>query len=451
MGLLRFCNILKSLADPNSIRTIFFLVKVAFAEFIETFRYSPLFRRRSAAQSELSINRPIRIGVLIDEYFGGWETQYGGYGFLARRLVARYLPSEDIQVEVIIHGRRVEGLVQERGIDGVKVYKLSVSDRLSRYWLLLKRYDAFLSIELTSLAAIRLAPKTTPHILWIQDPRPQSEWDEIATVTLFPEPNYYDQQIYDYVAKKQDRIRFVTQGLFLNDLARELYSLKKSILIEYLPNPIEIPLDRRRSDVPKENLIVFLGRIDSVKRGWIFCEIAKRLPEYQFHVLGAIHNNLERNKAVLSPYIDETGRSKIKNLHFEGHVDGERKQAFLQRAKILVNSSIHEALPVSFLEALATRTLLVSCRNPEGLTERFGFYTGPVLGDGFDRVNDFIEGIREIIGNEKRRRLIAACGYRYVRTNHSIEKFQCAMRKVVIDEVNKHRLSTVRASVIAVE
>jgi hypothetical protein len=29
-------------------------------------------------------------------------------------------------------------------------------------------------------------------------------------------------------------------------------------------------------------MIIFLGRIESVKRGWLFCEIAKKMPEYEF-------------------------------------------------------------------------------------------------------------------------------------------------------------------------
>lgn len=73
---------------------------------------------------------------------------------------------------------------------------------------------------------------------------------------------------------------------------------------------------------------------------------------------------------------------------------------YIREAKILVNTSIHEALPITFLEALAYGTLLVSCRNPEDLTSKFGRYTGPVLGDGFDKVPLFTSAIEELIENE---------------------------------------------------
>lgn len=34
----------------------------------------------------------IKVGLLIDEYFGGAGTAFGGYGFLARRHIAKYNP-----------------------------------------------------------------------------------------------------------------------------------------------------------------------------------------------------------------------------------------------------------------------------------------------------------------------------------------------------------------------
>lgn len=62
-----------------------------------------------------------------------------------------------------------------------------------------------------------------------------------------------------------------------------------------------------------------------------------------------------------------------------GHVDGEEKKKYLMESKILVNTSIHEAIPISFLEALSYGTLIVSNRNPENLASQFGNWVGDVL------------------------------------------------------------------------
>lgn len=44
----------------------------------------------------------LKVALLVDEYFGGTGTVYGGYGFLARHLIAKHLPNENIEVEVLI-------------------------------------------------------------------------------------------------------------------------------------------------------------------------------------------------------------------------------------------------------------------------------------------------------------------------------------------------------------
>ena len=114
-----------------------------------------------------------------------------------------------------------------------------------------------------------------------------------------------------------------------------------------------------------------------------------------------------------------------------GHVDGNEKLQYLRRAKVLVNTSIHEALPVSFLEALAAGTLIVSCRNPEGLTESFGRFVGTVLGDGFESVPLFANAVRFILENEEWRYARASAAHQYIVDHHSLEDFQLNMWEVL--------------------
>jgi glycosyltransferase involved in cell wall biosynthesis len=250
-------------------------------------------------------------------------------------------------------------------------------------------------------------------------------------VKLFPESSYYDQQAYDLVNKlnKEGRVRFISQGYFLNPKACDLYGLPPDTPIRYLPNPVEFPSNPNAEDLPKKNNIIFLGRIESVKRGWLFCEIAKQIPEYDFYVLGQTFREKEKNSRIMTEY------SGIGNLHFAGHVDGLEKKKFLTEAKILVNTSIHEALPVSFLEALAHGTLLVSNRNPENLTSQFGIWVGNVLGDGFDKVDAYVSAIRKIMQDDAFRKERAVAATAYIREVHSIEKFVRDMRQVVLETV----------------
>lgn len=377
---------------------------------------------------ELNMKK-IKIGLLINEYFGALGTGYGGYGFLARRLIAKYLPSDSIHVDVLLKttSRNFGMLSRRHSVDGIDVYEIPKRPWFAKQWLKKQNYDAYLSIEVTF--DLPLYYDNKPLVFWIQDPRPHSDWKEIETVKLFPEPNYYDQKLYDNIHRlyKQNRVIFISQGYFLNNKAKELYKLDDNVEIKYLPNPIDIDNKFDVNTYTKKNNIIFLGRIESVKRGWLFCEIAKQCPEYNFYMLGQTFHDAERNSAIMNKYKD------IPNLHFAGHVDGEEKNQYIKDAKILVNTSIHEALPVSFLEALSYGTLLVSNQNPENLTSKFGIYTGTILGDGFDQVYKYVDAIHLLMNDESNRIKLANEGIEYIKRIHSIPKFIDDMTKVLID------------------
>jgi len=380
--------------------------------------------------------RRIKVGLIVDEYFGALGTPYGGYGMLARHYIAKYLPDEEIEVEVIL--KRQGGLfrhpfAKKHIVDGIVVYE-PPSRFWCRQWLNRRDYDVYLGVEMTHDILKYEKTKSQRRLIhWIQDPRPWKEWQEINTVSLFRESCYWNSALYDLVNRlfQNDRIRFISQGHFLNDYARELYRLDLDTDIQYLPNPVVIDEAFNLEDHSKKNKIIFLGRIESVKRGWLFCEIARQMPEYEFYVIGQTFREKNKNDAVMAPY------KSLSNLHFTGHLEGEEKIRFLRDSKILVNTSIHEALPITFLEALSYGTLLVSCRNPENLVSKFGAYVGKVLGDGFDKIDLFVEEIRQIISNDERRRETARQAVAYVKENHSIKRFQDTLRAVVKEEAQK--------------
>lgn len=370
----------------------------------------------------------IRVGLLINEFFGAWHTGYGGYGMLARNYIARYLPNNEFLLDVIIAPRSIPRRVK---VDQVNLYKSPKNRLLSKIWFNAKKYDVFLSIELTnpSYEVLKNAPGNIPLLLWVQDPRPWYDWREINTAQFTREDCYWKTETYEYVHKLnlEGRVKFISQGECLKDRARDLYRLEDSLQIKTILNPVEIPdaiLDENKKGIDdrsvttllskKDQSIVFVGRLASVKRWWLFCEIAKQMPDYQFYVLGMPRSGDDFNSGLLEKY------RGIKNLHFVGHVEGEKKEELIRRAKVLVNTSIHEAIPVSFLEALSFGTLLVSNQNPDDLTSRFGKWIGSLPGDGFERVPAFVEAIRELTEGGDRETL-ARQAIKYIFENHNRE------------------------------
>ncbi len=375
--------------------------------------------------------KKIKVALLIDEFFGGAGTAFGGYGALARKYIAKYIPCDDIEMDVLLGRGRHKRRCEKYHVDDVNLYRLPKRKFWARLFLRRKNYDIYLSIELTDDYVLRHEPnKNKKLILWIQDPRPWYEWREIQTMKLLPEPCYYNQPLYDYVHKlyERNRVKFISQGICLNDKAKDLYRLPEDIDIQYRPNPIDIEKSFNPAKYKKQNKIIFLGRVEDVKRGWIFCEIAQRMPEYEFFVLGKTNFLKQGTERVLGKY------KSIPNLHFTGHVDGDEKVQYLKDAKILVNTSIHEGVPVSFLEALSYGTVLVSNRNPDNLTSNFGIWVGNVYGDGFDQIDLYVDAIRELMTNDKKREKLAVAGRKFIEQNHNVDNFVKDLRDLIYQE-----------------
>lgn len=376
--------------------------------------------------------RKLKVGLIVDEFFGGANTAYGGYGFLARNIICKYIPNNEIEIDVLLGKGKSNFFATHVIVDNTSVYRLPRRKYFAKKWLDNKNYDIYLSVELTSSYIVELEINSKKKlILWIQDPRPQYEWDEINTVKLFTETSYYNQKIYDLVHQYyfNKKVEFISQAKFLNKKAIDLYDLNKDTSITYIPNPIEIDYDFSVDKYVKKDMIIFLGRLESVKRGWLFCEIAKKTPQYDFYVLGQCFREHTKNSEIFSKYMD------LPNLHFVGHVEGELKDNFLKNAKILINTSIHEGLPISFLEALSYGTVLISNRNPDNLTSEFGIHVGDVLGDGFDQIDLFVDAVNYLMKNEIERTQIAIKARKYIEEVHNIAKFTQDLRSILIENL----------------
>lgn len=390
-------------------------------------RLKSVWQKYAKAANEV-LNRKIKVGLLIDEFFGGAGTAFGGYGFLARKYVARYIPDEDIQMDVLLGRGKRPLCATKYHEDDIDLYKLPKFHFASRWWLKRRKYDVYLSIELTTDWVLR--HETNPNtklILWIQDPRPKSAWDNvIGTMRSIKDPCFFSPDVYRTVHEwaAAGRVRFISQGYSLNPLAMELYDLPKNTPIRYLPNPIDLDQDYQLDLSQKKKQVIFLGRLEAQKRCWLFCEVAKRMPEYEFYVLGQFFRYQEDNKRMLAPYMN----GDIPNLHFIGHVDGEQKKKMIRESRVLLSTAIWEGIPISWLEALSYGTVLVSDLEREDLAARFGIYIGAVPGDGFEGVDKFIPAIRSLMEDDRLYLEKAHSAIEYIRKTHGIKRFETDMK-----------------------
>lgn len=317
----------------------------------------------------------MRVCIVSPEFFH-WGV-HGGFGYVTWTL-GRKLAERGVEVYVVTPKRKGQRPCEE--VDGVKVmgyddchgYPYPARAVASR----LRSRDAYREADadiyhsqaasFNTLAAETAAPDRL-HLITFQDPYDQEEWRRIAEV----EPRYRtgpaqwarmraERLIQAEACRRADGL--YAQARFLATRAQRLFNLKATP--GFLPNPVPVP--ERTPEKSSEPTVCFLARWDPQKRVELFLSLARRLPQVRFIAMGRGHNP-PRDAALRRAY------GGAPNLELTGFVSEEEKSRVLGESWALVNTSVREALPVSFLEALAHGTPIISGENPDGLTERYGY------------------------------------------------------------------------------
>lgn len=341
---------------------------------------------------------------------------HGGFGFLTRTL-GRELVERGHEVFVVTVRRGGQGELEE--VDGFTVYgfpssegmPLPVRAVLSRL-LSMKYYrradcDIYHSqaVSYNSLAAQRAVPGR-PHLITFQDPYDIHEWRRISKVDrryrmtpAFRSRLVVENLILSSACRGADA--YYAQARFLIPKAKRLFRLDRDPC--FLPNPVVVP--KRMLRKAGSPTVCFLARWDPQKRVELFFELAEMFPEVEFIAMGRSHD------------IEADARLRkrcegIPNLSCPGFVSEEEKSRILEKSWALVNTSVREALPISFLEALAHETPILSGEDPDGLTSSYGYRV---------RDDDFEDGLRVLLDDDgwrERGRL----GRRYVEEVHEAGK-----------------------------
>lgn len=352
------------------------------------------------------IKSTLRVCFVVGEIFH-WGT-YGGFGALTRT-IGKNLVKEGIEVYVLLlYETREKHRIIET-LDGMITVSLPSRRDLSLY----KACDADIYHSEDASTGTYFAMKGNSdrkHIITFQDPMYLEELvlSQLSFHSGWNNPFYRVKaklrwKAGDFLVRKAIRKAdgLFSQANYIIPKITSMYGLKKSP--EFLPNPVEVP--KRRIKKADQPTVCFLGRWDPVKRVEDFMELAKRFPSVRFIAAGEVHEE-KRDRFLRKKYED------VPNLEMPGWMFGEEKYRILEDSWVLINTSVRECLPVSFLEAAAYECAILSSNNPDNFAEKFGYYA---------RDNDFAKGLRFLLEDEEWREK-GRLGRRYVEEVHELEK-----------------------------
>ncbi len=366
--------------------------------------------------------KPIKVGIVANEFFDPKVNRVGGFGWAARRAVEVFRSDRRFAEPVCFAGERIRN-ERSLDIDGTKVL-LPTSSPYADLWAAWKEgIDVLLTIDFrTSYTRWLNVLPLSPVIVWVRDPRTPSDHERIRTLRI-PGIEKPPQDTLSHhltsLARAASRRPYLRRRIVLaNKMAymraknTSVYGLPPSDLV--LPNPDLVDYPAVRIKKAPRPTIISLGRLDPVKRPWLFVELARHFPEADFLMLGKHFIN--------EPGGWQPGRLPD-NLRMLGNVSGQPKLDILSSAWVLVNTSIHEESAVSLMEALAHEVPVISFIESDGISARFGRCVGYDTGTGLQSVPRLVEALRELLENHEEREQLGRAGRRWVMAEHNTTNF----------------------------
>ena len=308
----------------------------------------------------------MRICLIAVEIFA-WG-KYGGFG-RATRLIGRELARRGHEVFAVVPRRKGQQAVEQ--LDGITVLAFSPWRPWEAAALLAQcNADVYHSCEpsLATHYAVRTMPHKR-HMVTFRDPRTVYDWwmelvlPSLNRAQVLHNFLYENNWLVHRAVSDMDAV--YTIGRMLVPKVKSMYRLRCEPA--FLPTPVAVP---ERVEKAARPTVCYMARLDRRKRPRLFLDLARKFPHVRFIVAGK-SRNAGWEAALRRDY------AGLPNVDFAGFVDqfnDPRHGAILGQSWILVNTATREALPNSFIEAMAHGCAILSGVNPDGIAERFGYH-----------------------------------------------------------------------------
>ncbi|MGF1492530.1 MAG: glycosyltransferase family 4 protein [Microcoleaceae cyanobacterium] len=378
--------------------------------------------------------KQLKLGIVSNEFFDPSLGRMGGFGMAVRQVAECFQSNPGLNFEPVFIAaqlRESESHPQKE----IRVHNTRLLLRPRNRLEFIQRIRAEkLDVLLTMDYRIHYRPifwmlPRTPIIIWVHDPRTSYDTYRI-TSTRLPGEEAVPQglkpvdctslaQVVRISRWTNRSVLFATPAMYLSEKILDTYGVKvPTEQVIFLPNMMEHILGSQSGEIQVQKsqrpTVVFLARLDPYKRPWVFVELARYFPEVEFIMMGKPHFE---GRGSWQPTDLPT------NIKLMGHVDGEEKMKILSSAWVLVNTSIHEGLAISFLEAFAHEIPVLSCVDPENVVSRYGIYVGRWEGTGMAAIPYFVDGLKRLLESPELRHRLGKAGREWVENTHNQRNF----------------------------
>lgn len=325
----------------------------------------------------------MHIAFLTPEYPHSLSGPSGGLGTSIKNL-AETLVRKNVEVSVLIYGQSQHAEFEENGIHFyfLKNQRYSIGG-----WYFHRKYiQKFLNqiikqkgvdlIEATDWTGITAFMKLDcPLVIRLNG-------SDAYFCELEGRPQKFKNRLFEKIALK-NADSLVSVSRFTAEKTNAVFGINRKY--EIIPNSIELKSFSVSERGEKPNSILYFGTIIRKKGvlelAYIFNEVIRRKPEAELIMVGKDvidvlehQSTIELIKAILSP-------EALKRVSFPGEVGYGKIKEYIEKASVIVLPSFAEALPMTWIEAMALKKALVTSNigwaNEVMLNGETGFTVSP--------------------------------------------------------------------------
>ncbi|MCP4322573.1 MAG: methyltransferase domain-containing protein [Psychromonas sp.] len=158
--------------------------------------------------------------------------------------------------------------------------------------------------------------------------------------------------------------------------------------------------------------VIWVGRIQTVKRIEWLIDIAEKLPDINFEVIGPTNHNHSYMTHILPR------ANRLTNVTFLGKISRQNIPEIYKNASVLLNTSIYEGFPNTYLEAWSYGVPTISTIDPDNLINSLN------LGLASDKQDDLVVAIKDILNNQQKWQLYSSNCLAQYQENYTFDASQ---------------------------
>lgn len=299
---------------------------------------------------------------LTPEYPNAKLKSSGGLGTSIKNLAVQ-LVKQGIQVSIVVTGQKDTVQFTE---DGIHFYALKhIKYPIFGFYLYRKRIQRFVS-QLIQDQGIDLveAPDWTGMTAFMKLKAPviiRFHGTDAYFCKLDGRPQKLKNYWFERLAlRKADHL--ISVSAFTAQLTKDLFNLKQPMKV--IPNSIDTTQFQSQHEKVQSNRVLYFGTVIRKKGvlelAAIFNQVNAAMPEVSFIFAGKDAKDVLTGQSTQAMVLEAMNASTQAQSQFLGALPYERIQEEIAKATVVVLPSFAEALPMTWLEAMAMEKALVT-------------------------------------------------------------------------------------------